>query len=121
MLRVLSSFGLVFYSLLYNPEIALLRVSGEKIFFGDFRYSIIFILLIILHGLVYVPVLLRVGIFQITLRNNVSGFATAVTDNIVSGFLWKTFLRVFFILFRETVVLVPLLDLTVFNVTLVVI
>ena len=87
MLRVFSSFGLFFYSLLYNLEIALLRVSGEKIFFGDFRYSIIFILLIISHGLVYVAVILRVGIFQIALRNNVSGFATAITDNIISGFL----------------------------------
>ena len=40
-------------------------------------------------------VLLRDGTFWVILGTNVSRFATAVEDNILSGYLWKNRLRSF--------------------------
>ena len=78
----------------------------------------VFILLVVLHFLINVPVLLRGGIFQVILVTNVPRFDIEVTDDIPSSFLCKTCLWVFS---RATVVSASLLSLVVFHVRLVVI
>ena len=50
-----------------TTAISLTRVSGGTVFFKGFRDSIVFILLIVLYSLMNAPVLLRSGIFQVTL------------------------------------------------------
>ena len=87
MLRCLSSFVLVFSSLMSTPAIALPKISGEKILFRYFRDSIVLVLLIIFHRLIDVPVLISCGIFQTVPKTYVSWLATEVADNIISSFL----------------------------------
>ena len=108
-------------SLFSTSLVSLLRVSGVAFFFSGSRDSILLIFLGVLHILMNLPVLLRGGVFQVTLKNNVSRFATEVADNILSGFLSKICLRYFFILFSSTLVSVLLLSLIVSHVKLVVI
>ena len=119
-LIVLACIVLFLYPLLYATVISLLRVSGGTVFLRGFRDSIVLIVLLVLHTLMDVPVLLRVGIFQVTPGTNVSRFSTSVEDNIIYSLLYKNGLGVFNF-FRATVVLVSRLSLIVFHIKLMVI
>ena len=91
MLRGFSYLGLVLSSLLSTAVIDLVIVNKGMILFGYFGDSVIFILFINLHSLMYAPVLPSSEIIQITIGNNVTGFSTAVEDHILFGFLGKGF------------------------------
>ena len=75
------------------PLVVLFYYFSNEIYCRDgilqvFRYSIVF--WVVLQSLINTPVLLRGGIFQVKLGNNVSRFSTAVSDNIPSSLLYKT-------------------------------
>ena len=93
---VLACVVLVLYLLLCTPAIDLLRCSGGTVFFRGFRDSIVLVLLAVLQNLINVPVLIRGGIFLVTLRNNVHRFNTSATDNIHSSFMCNTCIGDFF-------------------------
>ena len=67
--------------------IPLLRVSGGTVLFRVFIHSIVSIFLVVLHGLMILPFLIRGGIFQVTLGINVSRFNIVMADTFISSFM----------------------------------